>query len=215
MVRKSGADGSARPVKPVSGVAERAKTSRHKDSLVRTAMRLFRRQGYAATGVQQIVTESAAPKGSVYYYFPEGKEALAAAAVMLAGEMVARELREIVESADNLDDVVNGYCQLMAGWMEEGGFASGCPIATTVLECAPHSDTVTQAGAAAFDQWTQTLADGFIRHGYRGVEVLGLAQMLISAVEGALIVCRVAQNSQPLDNIAMRFTALTKKHESR
>lgn len=192
---------------------ERAKTLRHKENLVRTAMRLFRRQGYAATGLQQIVTESEAPKGSIYYYFPEGKEALAAAAVSLAGDLIAKELSHIVETAEGADDIVQGYCQLMARWMEEGGFASGCPIATTVLECAPHSETVTQAGAAAFDQWTQMLAVGFVRYGYQGVEARGLAQMLISAVEGALIVCRVAQNSQPLDNIATRFSVLTRMHE--
>ena len=53
-----------------------------KDNLIRTAMRLFRRQGYASTGLQQIVAESGAPKGSLYHYFPAGKEALGEAAVI-------------------------------------------------------------------------------------------------------------------------------------
>ena len=64
-----------------------------KDNLIRTAMRLFRRQGYALTGLQQIVAESGAPKGSLYHYFPAGKEALGEAAVTLAGGLV-REMLE-------------------------------------------------------------------------------------------------------------------------
>jgi len=48
-------------------------TGTHKENLVRTAMRLFRRQGYASTGLQQILAESGAPRGSLYHYFPGGK----------------------------------------------------------------------------------------------------------------------------------------------
>jgi hypothetical protein len=54
-----------------------ANAAKHKDALVCTAMRLFRRQGYASTGLQQILSESGAPKGSLYHYFPGGKEGLA------------------------------------------------------------------------------------------------------------------------------------------
>ena len=46
------------------------------------------RQGYASTGLQQILTESGAPKGLLYYCFPKGKEELAEAAVTLAGILI-------------------------------------------------------------------------------------------------------------------------------
>ena len=71
-----------------------AATALHKESLIRTAMRLFRRQGYASTGLNQILAESGAPKGSLYHYFPGGKEELAVAAVTLAGSMVKQLLED-------------------------------------------------------------------------------------------------------------------------
>lgn len=49
-----------------------------RDNILRTASRLFRKQGYHATGLNQITAESGAPRGSLYYYFPGGKEELAA-----------------------------------------------------------------------------------------------------------------------------------------
>src|SRR5262245_65389940 len=106
----------------------------HKESLVRTAMRLFRRQGYASSGLQQIVAESGAPKGSLYHYFPNGKEALGESAVVLAGGLMRETLEELAAKHREPAAFLRAYCKVMAGWMEESGFASGCPIATTLLE---------------------------------------------------------------------------------
>ena len=120
----------------------------HKQNLVRTAMRLFRRQGYASTGLQQIVAESGAPKGSLYHYFPSGKEALGEAAIALAGGMIREMLAGLAARHREPKAFLRAYCKVMAGWMEESGFRSGCPVATTLLETAPQSPAITAAGRA-------------------------------------------------------------------
>ena len=97
----------------------------HKNNLVRTAMRLFRRQGFASTGLQQILDESGAPKGSLYHYFPGGKEALGEAAVELAGTLVQETLVDLAKRHEEPSAFVRGYCRVMAGWMAESGFRSG------------------------------------------------------------------------------------------
>ena len=76
-----------------------ANAAKHKENLVRTTMRLFRRQGYASTGLQQVLAESGAPKGSLYHYFPNGKESLGEAAVDLAGGLVAQLVVAAMEGA--------------------------------------------------------------------------------------------------------------------
>ncbi len=52
-----------------------------RQQIIEKTSELFERQGYHATGLNQIVSESETPRGSLYYYFPEGKEELAAEAV--------------------------------------------------------------------------------------------------------------------------------------
>ena len=174
----------------------------HKESLVRTAMRLFREQGFASTGLQQIVAESGAPKGSLYHYFPSGKDALGAAVIDLAGRMIGEMLAEQAARHSDPKAFLRGYCRVMAGWMEESSFRSGCPIATTLLENAPTSPAITAAGARAIDAWVAIVAGVFVAAGISRQEARAKAELVIAAMEGALILARVRQSTRPILDVA-------------
>lgn len=179
---------------------------KHKQNLVRTAMRLFRRQGYASTGLQQILVESGAPKGSLYHYFPDGKESLAEAAVLMAGELVAELLTELGEKhAGDPRGFVAAYCRTMADWMEESAYRSGCPIATTMLETVPASKALTQAGGDILDAWIVIASKVFADSGLSTSQARQRAQFLIAAMEGALIVARIRQSKRPILDVAKFF----------
>jgi TetR/AcrR family transcriptional repressor of lmrAB and yxaGH operons len=174
----------------------------HKQSLVRTAMRLFRRQGYASTGLQQILAESGAPRGSLYHYFPAGKEALGEAAVRLAGSLMRETLAELAARHREPRAFLRAYCKVMAGWMEESGFESGCPVATTLLETAPRSPAISAAGRRAVDGWIDVVAGVLARSGLERAEARRRAQLVISAMEGALILARVRRSARPILDVA-------------
>ena len=179
-----------------------ANAAKHRDNLVRTAMRLFRRQGYASTGLQQIVAESGAPKGSLYHYHPSGKESLGAASVALAGAMVRDMLADLAARHRDPKAFVRAYCRTMAGWMQESGFRSGCPIATVVLETAPWSRAITAAGNRAFDGWIEVIAEVLARDGGGRVDARSRAQAIVAAMEGALILARVRRSTRPILDVA-------------
>ena len=179
-----------------------ANAAKHKENLVRTAMRLFRRQGYASTGLQQIVAESGAPKGSLYHYFPSGKEALGAAVIDLAGGLIAAMLTEVAARHPEPKAFLRGYCRVMAGWMKESGFRSGCPIATTLLENAPQSPAITAAGRRAVDGWIAIVARVFATGGMPRRVAGDRAALAIAAMEGALILARVRRSTRPILAIA-------------
>jgi TetR/AcrR family transcriptional repressor of lmrAB and yxaGH operons len=178
------------------------KAAESKDNLVRTAMRLFRRQGYAGTGLLQILAESGAPKGSLYHYFPSGKEAIGEAAVDLAGRMIAELLGDLAARHAEPKAFVRAYCRTMAGWMEESGFRSGCPVATTLLETAPASPTITTTGRRVVDEWIRIVAGVLARSGLERREARSRAQLVIAAMEGALILARVQQSTRPILDVA-------------
>lgn len=178
------------------------RAAKHKENLVRTAMRLFRRQGYASTGLQQIVAESGAPKGSLYHYFPSGKEALGEAAVGLAGALIHDMLADLAARHRDPRAFVAAYCRTMAGWMEESGFRSGCPVATTLLETAPQSPALTAAGQRAIDSWIAVIAGVLQRDGTPRREARTRAQLIIAAMEGALLLARIRTSPRPILDVA-------------
>ena len=59
--------------------------SETKERILETSGELFRRQGYMGTGVKQIVEEAGAPFGSLYHFFPGGKEELGAETIRRSG----------------------------------------------------------------------------------------------------------------------------------
>ncbi len=165
-------------------------------------MRLFRRQGYASSGLQQILAESGAPRGSLYHYFPSGKESLAEAAVQLAGDMIGEMLLDLAARHPEPRVFLRAYARTMADWMEESEFQSGCPIATTLLETAPRSPAITAAGMRAIDAWIDVIAAVFAGAGMARREARTRAQLVIAAMEGALIFARVRQSTRPILDVA-------------
>ncbi len=99
---------------------------RSRAALVDTAALLFRRQGYAATGVNQILEIADVKAGSLYHHFPAGKQELAAAVVDGVGSAIERRLRELLDSGSPVADIVDGWIDLMAAGLA-GDHRDGCP----------------------------------------------------------------------------------------
>jgi TetR/AcrR family transcriptional repressor of lmrAB and yxaGH operons len=190
-----------------------AAQSKHHGEIVRTAAVLFRRQGYAATGTNEIVAVSGAPKGSLYHYFPQGKEQIAQAAVEHAGGLVRATLTRLLDQEPTPGAALRAYAVLLAGWLRESHFQDGCPITTTLLELAPGSRAVTDAGRVAFDGWTGVLAQALVASGASGEQARRLATLAIAALEGSLVLARVQQDTAPVfdavTDVAALFDAAT------
>lgn len=122
-------------------------------------------------------------------------------AAQLMGEMLGGHAKRCRTAAA----FVKACCSTMADWMKESQFRSGCPIATTMLETAPHSPELTRAGRDALDRWIAIVAPVFRADGASVSEGRSQAQRLIAAMEGALIVARVRQSTAPILDIAAAY----------
>ncbi len=67
--------------------------SNTREQILQTTCEFLEKQGYHSTGLNEIVKESGVPKGSLYYYFPEGKEQITAEAVLQSGQVVSQRIR--------------------------------------------------------------------------------------------------------------------------
>jgi TetR/AcrR family transcriptional repressor of lmrAB and yxaGH operons len=168
---------------------------------------LFRRNGYASTGLNDIVQASGAPKGSLYHYFPSGKSSIAVAAVEEAGRRVAATLTELATECATAADTLVAHAKLLAGWMKKSGFRDGCPITTVLLELAPQERAVSEAGRKVHAARIAILTDKLIAEGHPPDRAHRLAILAVSALQGALIQSRVARSSAPILIAAEELTA--------
>jgi TetR/AcrR family transcriptional regulator, lmrAB and yxaGH operons repressor len=179
-----------------------APAQKHREGLVAAATALFRRQGYAATGLAEILAESGAPKGSLYHYFPDGKEAVGEAALRWAYEKMGGAMLQL--AADNPDprDFIRAYSRAAAAELENSAFREGCALATITLEAVPQSSRITSASLDAFNGWSRMVARSLRHVGIAPDRAKELAELIISSCEGALILARVRQDAAPILRVA-------------
>jgi AcrR family transcriptional regulator len=191
-----------------------------KERIVDAGATLFRRQGYTATGVKQIVTEAEAPFSSLYHFFPNGKDELAAEIIRSSGLM----FQQLVEFVfDSSPDILTGVQNCFAGAAEtlrQTDYADACPIATVALEVASTNEPLRKATADVFESWIKSATARFTAAGIPEQTSCELAIGLIGALEGAFLLSRAARNTEPMDiagatTVATVQTALTRSSFSR
>ena len=171
---------------------------KHREPIINAAVTLFRRQGYAGTGLNDIVDASGAPKGSLYHYFPEGKASIAVAAVEEAGQRMAETLQGLSENATSTGTLLVAHAQLLAKWMRKSGYRDGCPITTVLLELSPQDRGVTAAGRKAYAANMAVLQKKLAADGHSEARAQRLAQLCTSALQGALVQARIEKSGAPI-----------------
>lgn len=185
-----------------------AQPRKHRNALIWAAAKLFRRHGYAATGLTEILEASGAPRGSLYYYFPGGKEEIAAVAIEAAGDLVSKTLEQLMADSADAATFLDRYTELLAGWMAASKFKDGCPIATTLLETVPMSDLLSGVGQQVFASWRSIIAQVLVRDGWPETDAQPMADHIMATVEGALLMARVQQDTGPIENVAKNLRRL-------
>lgn len=183
------------------------RTSDARERAIATAERLFRSQGYAATGLTQIIEESGSPKGSFYFHFPGGKRQLAIEMLALYRSRTLAGFRLLAERADG--DPKAFVCSLIdaaAAEMKKSDWSSGCAAQVLAQELAPHDDEIADAVAALFEDWTNVIAAAIAKPG-QGKAAREQALALVASLEGARTLARAQRGAAAFAAVKARFTA--------
>ncbi len=168
--------------------------------MIKTAAKLMQRQGFHGTGVNQIVNESGAPKGSLYFHFPKGKDQLVCEAIQYSGRQTLEFLK--FHRNDEPEKALKNYLKAIAKLVEKTGFADACPIATVVLEMAPYQDNIAQVCNQALASLRAELKGWLVQDGFSEQEADDRALLIFAAIEGALIFAKTSRSREPLDRLA-------------
>jgi AcrR family transcriptional regulator len=177
-----------------------------KERIVTATASLFQRQGYTGSGLKQISVESGAPFGSVYHFFPGGKEELAAETLRWSGAGYQLLVEAVIE---NEPDIVSGIRTMFAAAAEtlrQSDYADACPIATVALEVASTNERLRQVTAEIFEQWLSAAAQRFEAAGVAPARARELATLAVAALEGGFLLCRAARSTDAMDAIGALVT---------
>jgi TetR/AcrR family transcriptional regulator, lmrAB and yxaGH operons repressor len=177
-------------------------TESTRERFLTAAAKLLQERGYRGTSLNDILAASGAPRGSLYYHFPGGKEEL-------VREATRREVRFITdymltafrESAGPVE-AIRAYVEGAREHTRTGGFLLGCPVASLVLDSPEASSSIRAVCEDALAEWHGILREGMVAGGVRPDRADALATLILTAVEGALIVARSQRDTQALDTVA-------------
>ncbi|WP_217212912.1 TetR/AcrR family transcriptional regulator [Streptomyces sp. AC550_RSS872] len=184
-----------------------------REKILASAHRLLCRQGYRGTGLAQIVEEADAPRGSVYYLFPGGKEEIAVEAVHLAAVNSVRHIEATRASHPTARAWVSAMADHCSRHLMETGFSEGLPITTVTLDSVPGSDALAAACRDAYRTLVASLAETLEHYGITPAEdARSLAMLLLGALEGSMVLARADQSLTPCRLILQQILPLFPDH---
>jgi TetR/AcrR family transcriptional regulator, lmrAB and yxaGH operons repressor len=182
--------------------------------IIQTTGDLLERQGYHATGLNEIVAESGAPKGSLYYYFPQGKEQIGEETLLWSGERMAERIRAGLEMHAHPADAIRSLAFAIAGAIEASNFQAGGPLTTVALETATSSERLNLACRKAYEAMRRAFQEKFTSTGFPESRVVELAGFVLACFEGSILLSRVFHSGDPLRQCGESLAAYIRSQEA-
>jgi AcrR family transcriptional regulator len=175
-------------------------------SMVRSAASLIRTRGVNATSFSDVVAESGAPRGSIYHYFPQGKEQLAGDAIRWTSERVLAHQRAC--AAKTPAGVLECFIDMWRQVVVTSAGTAGCVVAGVALDTGPDDKALMTAVRATFQSWVELLADQLGVAGVPAARAKPIARATLAGMEGSLILCRAEGSVAPLETVAAELMRL-------
>jgi TetR/AcrR family transcriptional repressor of lmrAB and yxaGH operons len=178
-----------------------------REHMIETTAGLVHRRGFHGTSLNEILAESGAPRGSLYYHFPGGKEELVLEATHQGVAIVTQVLKQVLADSPDPADGVRAFIQAAAHELRDSGYVFGCPVAPIILD-SPESSALAEVCQKALEEWQQVLVEGLGSAGIEGGRAESLATVIVCGLEGGLILARARRDISPLDAVAEELASM-------
>ncbi|MFE1346020.1 TetR/AcrR family transcriptional regulator [Streptomyces sp. NPDC058757] len=175
-----------------------------RDRLLDATQELLEAGGYPGAGLNQVIAASGAPRGSLYFHFPGGKDQLVGESVRRAGRAIGGDLKGLADSSTSVAGFVEAVLRHLGERLEESGWRKGCPVATVALETASTNDPLQEACSEVYGSWEAALRERLAGR----TDADDLAVTVLALVEGALLLARTHRSKEPLDRVARQIGVL-------
>ena len=179
-----------------------------RDRILAATNELFRRQGYNGTSLKQITVAAEAPIGSIYHFFPGGKDELAEAVIEASGAAYQQLFELIADAAASSGHAITDFFEGAAEVLRTTDYIDACPIGTVAREVASTNERLRSATDRVFDSWLEAATARFERAGLARVDAEDLAVTVVAALEGGFLLTRTARDPERLRTIGRQIRVL-------
>jgi len=174
-----------------------------RDHLVDVGLELMRKQGYGATGVQEILDAAGVPKGSFYHHFSSKEEFTAA----VLERYVSLESAHCSEVLGNKRQTplrrLRRYFEDLVRTAGQSAPIQGCLLGKLSLEAAGSSALLQNNLSSNFAGWQSAIASVIQEAAEKGdlassTKPEALAGFVLNSWEGALLRSQADQSDKPL-----------------
>lgn len=167
-----------------------------RQKIIEQAAPLFNRLGYSGCSIQDIMTATGLEKGGLYRHF-SSKEELAQEVFRYSLSRV-RDVRwggieEVDGSVDKLRFMIRRFVQM------QPIIPGGCPVMNTAIDADDGNPALRKLVQKAVQEWKDKISSIVIAGIERGeirrsIEPRSIANIMIAALEGALMISRLEGN---------------------
>ena len=179
-----------------------------RERLIAAMLDALRTRGYHGVGLTELLASAQAPKGVLYHHFPGGKTELAVRAIESVVTRLGADLDKVLQRAADPVEALAAWMGSAQRVLAGSGFSSGCPLATIALESTPEDEAIRTALAEGFATIRGRLAHALAGAGMPPEQARGVAALIVSCYEGALLQARVAGSVQAMGDTATALTDL-------
>ncbi|MBB6670479.1 TetR/AcrR family transcriptional regulator [Cohnella nanjingensis] len=179
-----------------------------RERLIQATSHLLDIQGYHATGLNQIIKEGGAPKGSLYYYFPEGKEELVAEAIGKHGDAITEQIRGMLAESGDPAEAIYAILMFIANKFIDTDCIKAGSIASVALETAHVSERLRDVCRRIYDAWQAAYAGILMESGFPAARASQIATLVTASIEGAVVMCRAHRGPEPMIAVARELKLL-------
>jgi len=166
-----------------------------RERMIEATIGLMRASGLSGAGINEIVRESGAPKGSIYHFFPNGKKQIVIEALETYSQRVLDFIERALARKRLPDEKVKFLFSAFAQRVQEGHFQQSCAVGTVSLDLEKDLEEIRIVLEVALRKWIALIEGHFDFGDTRRTK--SFAGLLLTNIEGAYIRSRAERSSQP------------------
>ncbi|HSS23861.1 MAG TPA: TetR/AcrR family transcriptional regulator [Mycobacterium sp.] len=176
-----------------------------------SAAEVMRERGAAGVTIDEVLARSGAPRGSVYYHFPDGRNQILAEALRYSGDSITAMIDDAAGWGARA--LLREFIEFWERLLTDGDFTAGCPVVAAAIGSDDDDPKLSAEAGAILGRWCTALTQAFANDGFDDDCAASVAVMSIAALEGAIVLSRSTRCVRPLSQVGEQLEFLIKARE--